>query len=246
MVHFVTIEQFVNDLIKQFGKDEENVISYGYRTGWLEDQDVTGKAQVLERRTAARIVHQFMRFELKEQEILDISIAGKLQDLYDCRSCVMHVAQVYSKGIIDGILNPDGRLIFGMKEPVSEEESEMVLERLFHPEKRQSKAAMPEKVKEVEVLTLEQAREYLRTDKDALLIDVRPLHEFQEQHLKNAMHIPLNDILKNPYRVCMRRDRCLLLYCEEGFQSEIAAECLLNAGYEKVCSFAWKCEGTTK
>lgn len=235
----VSVKQFVSDILRQYGKAEEDVISYGYHTGWLEDQDVTGKNQGLDRRTAARIIHQFMRYELKEQENIDISPAAKLQDLYDCRSCVMHVAQVYGKGIMDGMLSPDGRLIFGMMEPVFLEESRSILECLFFPEKRKPKVAATEKTMEVEVITYKKAQDYLQSEKDVLLIDVRSLHEFMEKHLKNAMHIPLNDVLKNPYMVSMRRDRRMLLYCEEGYQSEIAAQCLLDAGYEKVCSFAW-------
>ena len=66
------------------------------------------------------------------------------------------------------------------------------------------------------------------------MIDVRSPAEFTTAHLKNAINIPLISILKNPYAVSERRDRMLLLYCSDGYQSDMAAQCLKDAGYEKV------------
>jgi len=58
--------------------------------------------------------------------------------------------------------------------------------------------------------------------------------------MADAMNFPLMKIIKNPYAVCENRDKMILLYCEEGAQSEAAAKCLLEAGYEKVAYFARK------
>ena len=235
----VSVEQFAYDLMKQSGRNEEDVISYGYRTGWLEDMEFTGRKCTLDKRTAARIVHQFMRFELREQELLDISSAGELADLYDCRSCVMHVAQMYCKGIMEAIRCEDGRFIFGMDRSVNAGESFEILERVFNPEKRVPRVKVAKEDRKAEVISLHKAQEYLRTDKNALLIDVRSLQDYRDRHMQNAIHIPLNDVLKNPYMVCEHRDRRLLLYCEEGCQSAMAAQCMISAGYQNVCSFAW-------
>lgn len=234
----VKVEWFASELVRRTEKIAEDAVSYGYAKGWLEDMDVTGRKLSLSRKAAARIVHQFMRFELRETELLDISPAGELQDLYDCRSCVMHVAQVYCKGIMDGLPFGEESLIFGMEETVWDDECAEILERLFCPGKRKTRVVLQQGERVAKVLTLSQVKEYLQ-QKDTMLIDVRILHDFRENHIKGAMHIAMNDILKNPYMVCENRKRRLLLYCEEGNQSEVAAQCLINAGYEKVYSFAW-------
>ena len=36
------------------------------------------------------------------------------------------------------------------------------------------------------------------------------------------------------------RDKLILLYCKEGYQSKAAAQCLAEAGYKNVAFFAWK------
>ncbi|MBE5872906.1 MAG: rhodanese-like domain-containing protein [Lachnospiraceae bacterium] len=234
----VTVEWFASEIVRRAERIAEDVISYGYAKGWLEDMDVTGREMPISRKSAARIVHQFMRFELKETELLDISPAGELQDLYDCRSCVMHVAQVYCKGIMDGLPFGEESLIFGMEETVWDDECAEILERLFCLGKRKTRVVKQQGKRVAEVITLQQVKEFLQ-QKDTLLIDVRPLYDFRENHMKGAMHITMNEILKNPYMVCEDRTRRLLLYCEEGSQSEVAAQCLINAGYEKICSFAW-------
>jgi len=234
----VSTWQFVCEIMKYYGVQTEDVITYGYNAGWLDDQDVTGRALLLERRNAARIVHQFMLMELKEPDMAKVDAAAKLQDLYECRSCVGHVMQVYSKGIMEGHTDNAGRFIFGMREQVSVKECCEVVERLFNVERRLSQ--ITDIITEVEVITEEQALQYLKEDKKALLIDVRMADEFEGRYMEGAANIPLAYILKNPYVVGERRDVRILLYCEEGYQSEIAARCLSEAGYEKVCCFARK------
>ncbi len=234
----VSVEQFVCEIMKYYGVQTEDVISYGYNAGWLEDQDATGRALLLERRTAARIVHQFMLQEIKEPDVADGRAATRLQDLYECRSCVGHVMQVYVKGIMEGHTDNAGRFIFGMREQASVAECGEIVERLFNVEKRSPQTS--EIIVEVEVITVEKALQYFKEDGSELLIDVRIAGDFDEKHMDGAVNIPLAYILKNPYAVSARRDVRILLYCEEGYQSEIAARCLAEAGYEKVYCFAWK------
>ena len=235
----VRLEQFAEALTERGGQVIEDATEYGYRKGWLEDMDVSGRDKEPDRRTIARIVHQFLRFEALESELLDISPAGELADLYDCRSCVMHVAQVYCKGIMEAIHLPTGQLVFGMEMPVTAEECSEILERVFVQKSRMPKVTVLKEDVKARVITVEEAQAYLQTEKNVLLIDVRPLQEYRDRHLRDAVHIPMNDILKNPYMVSEDRDRRLLLYCREGCQSEVAAQCLISAGYRKVCSFAW-------
>lgn len=236
----ITLLAFVESLMAYYKPEEplQEAIDYGYRAGWLEDQDVIGKASWLTRKSMARILHNFMRLELKEADVTDWHAAEKLQDLYDCRSCVNHIAQIYAKGILDGILSQDNRFIFGMEETISPQESQQIIERCFMPSLRKPPLSTDNSLPVVERISFETAMSYLQQDKKILLIDVRTEAEYEKAHLTNALHIPLMAIMKNPYQVCELRDRHLLLYCHEGYQSDMAAARLLEAGYTNVQSFA--------
>lgn len=76
------------------------LLRYGHFRGWLEDSDERHPESLLNRQTAARIIHQFMVVELQVHDIADISAAEKLRDLYTCRVCANHIAQVYLRGIM--------------------------------------------------------------------------------------------------------------------------------------------------
>ena len=114
----ITIKDFVN-LLSQ--KD----LSYGHAHGWLEDQDERFCDNLLDRRTAARILHRYMKIELGVPDLEDISAANVLADLYTCRACVNDVAQMFVRGIMDSRqVERDGKIyeIFDMSGEVAKEE----------------------------------------------------------------------------------------------------------------------------
>ena len=76
------------------------LLKFGHIRGWLEDSDERHPEAPLNRQTAARIVHQFLRIECGVQDLADISRANCLRDLYTCRVCTNHIAQVYVRGIM--------------------------------------------------------------------------------------------------------------------------------------------------
>ena len=240
------MEQFVIGLVQYAGEKEckdilQDPVVSGYQEGWLEEQDVTGRSELCSRKTAARILHRYLQIREREPDEQDTAEALKLQDLFDCRVCTGHVMQVYVKGIIEGYRNQDDRLIFGMENPVSEQECAEIYKKLFDPGMRNRPAERTEHSEKGKIqITAEEALLICRTEKKVLLADVRTEAEFQKGHLEGAVNLPLLSILKNPYAVCERRDRKILLYCEQGYQSDIAAQCLRDAGYERVYSFAWK------
>lgn len=122
----ITIKEFVT-LLSQ--KD----LSYGHVRGWLEDQDERFCDNFLNRQTAARIIHQFMKIELGVPDLPDITPANVLADLYTCHTCVNHIAQVYLRGIMDAQdVERDGveYKIFNHLEEVSEEEATSFIKNL--------------------------------------------------------------------------------------------------------------------
>lgn len=192
----------------------------------------------MKRKEAACKIHEYLRDSLHEADEIDTAPALKLQDLFDCRVCAGHVMQVYVKGIMEAHRNADGRLIFGMDDEVLPEEAEKIKRRVFERELRNPKKS-EELCVVAERVTKKAALQMCMEDKTALLVDVRTNREYDEGHIENARNIPVLSLLKNPYAVSTRRDQRIYLYCGAGYQSEAAARCLLEAGYEKVFYFAW-------
>lgn len=251
----VIIEQFVAMLTTGGGRilPPVDCMEYAYRFGWLEAQDILGREQALQRKTAARITHEFLRRELQETDEVDGSPAYRLQDLFDCRVCAGHIIQVYVKGIMDGKKSADDRFVFGTEDYISQVEAEEIIGRVFEKGLRkmlirseiQGEEGQTEREKsKAAELSAEQAIRLVQSEKQALLVDVRAQREFEEAHLPGAENIPWVQLLKNPYMVSERRDVSILLYCAEGYQSKAAAQMLLEAGYEKVFYFAWSYKET--
>lgn len=111
-------------------------MDYGYQVGWLEDMDITYRNEPLQRKNAARILHEFMRIELKEADVEDVSPAKKLRDLYDCRVCAKHVMQVYTKGIMEGNYLTDTLYLFEMDRGITVQEAETYIARVFQSKLR--------------------------------------------------------------------------------------------------------------
>lgn len=133
----ITIKKFVKFLASTFPRvfpaGEPDFLRYGHLHGWLGDQDERFCDNNLNRQTAARILHQFMKIELGVPDLSDISPANVLADLYTCHTCVNHIAQVYLRGIMEAqTVERDGveYKIFNQVELVSEEDSKFFIEKI--------------------------------------------------------------------------------------------------------------------
>ena len=96
----MTREQFIVKLLEVFNEDSVDVYSAGLENGWLEYEDKLYKDDEITRKIIARIIHMYLLKEKGIPDIQDISKAGELKDLYDCRVCANHVAQVYLRDIM--------------------------------------------------------------------------------------------------------------------------------------------------
>lgn len=66
--------------------------------------------------------------------------------------------------------------------------------------------------------------------KNAVIIDVREPEEYREYHYRNALNYPYESI--ETWICRLRRGRTLILYCEYGSTSLLAARRLSREGYE--------------
>jgi len=195
------------------------------------------------RKKIVGLIHDFLRTELQEPDEMDSAPAYVLQDLFDCRVCAGHIIQIYVKGIMDEVVLPDGRLIFAGEKEISKEELADIITKTCFPEfrtPRRGKGRKEASYHEPEEFSSEQAMKLLPGSGKILLVDVRTEREYAESSLPGAVNIPLLSIIKNPFVLSENRDKTIVLYCKEGYQSKAAARCLLEAGYKQVAFFAWK------
>ena len=96
----MTREQFILRLLEVFKEDADDVYSNGLEKGWLEFEDKLYRDDEITRKNIARIIHMYLLKVCGIHDIQDISKAGELRDLYDCRVCANHVAQIYLRGIM--------------------------------------------------------------------------------------------------------------------------------------------------
>lgn len=65
----------------------------------------------------------------------------------------------------------------------------------------------------------------------ALVVDVRSNAEFQAGHIRDAIHIPLEELEPLVARRIKDKDQVLLLHCQSGMRSEVARKRLAGLGY---------------
>lgn len=228
----VTTEQFVAMVIRSVKSEiapsdnswASGYIDYAKLNGIIEDYDVLNRSNPIERRAVARIVHETLVREYGEADESDWLGAKKLADLYDCHTCVGHIAQVYAKGIMTG----REENLFDNYGTLTRAEAAAVIVRMTDKDKR----TIPEigTAQEVKQITPEEA--FAITN--AIIIDVRTAEEFSAGHIKSSVNIPLEDIIKNPYAISENRDNPIILYCVKGYKSTLAANELIGAGYTAV------------
>ena len=95
------------------------------------------------------------------------------------------------------------------------------------------------RIREVNV---EETRARIAANPQALLIDVREDHEWQQAHAAGAHHMGRGIIERDIEGRVPDHDTELILYCGGGYRSALAADNLQRMGYTNVYSLAggWK------
>lgn len=161
----------------------------------------------------AQYCHEYLLNNLHEDDEEDWSAARLLKDIYDCHTCVYHIAQVYVKGIIP-VVNEE-TLEFGGDAIVSKEEAEQYVYRLNHRESR----IVPKKIVLPQIMKI--TYEEMQKLSDPLVIDVRKEENFTQ-------------IYQNPRGTCSDLEKNIVLVCTLGYQSTLAADLLIKAGYMNI------------
>jgi rhodanese-related sulfurtransferase len=90
----------------------------------------------------------------------------------------------------------------------------------------------------VNELTIDQARERLSANADAVLIDVREDGEWQKGHAAQAVHLGKGILERDIERMFPDKTRELIMYCGGGFRSILTAEVAQRMGYTNVFSLS--------
>jgi rhodanese-related sulfurtransferase len=88
----------------------------------------------------------------------------------------------------------------------------------------------------VREVTLEQARERLRQNPRALLVDVREAHEWIDGHAAEAIHLGKGIFERDLEKTAPDAGTELILYCGGGYRSALAADAAQRMGYKNVFS----------
>jgi len=217
----VIVSSFVERLCKNI--QIKNPMQYGRKKGWLEEIDEIQASEPITRKQVARILHMYLRNELCEPDLMNWKNAEKLRDLYECRVCVNHVAQIYEKGII-GSVKINGNNVFGMDNKISIVEAEEIVERVYDRYKRFDVEKLDENMPHIysEMISKEKL-EQISKETNVLLIDLRTRDEFEDNHFEGAINIKLIDIL-NGNNDCLYYNKLVVVYCNNGYQSKVAAD----------------------
>lgn len=128
----MTTDKFIKLLCQKAGMKFDGIYAKGRIEGWLEAEDEVFKDQPVTRKNVARICHMYLQKVMKVND-LDISGAKELKDLYDCRVCANHIAQVYMRGIMDAKnIKRDGEFLwFDLNGEDSDEVNSAIIDRLL-------------------------------------------------------------------------------------------------------------------
>ncbi len=85
-------------------------------------------------------------------------------------------------------------------------------------------------------LTVEQAREHLARNPQALLVDVREDTEWDKEHAAEAVHLGKGILERDLERTVPDPNRELIMYCGGGYRSVLTAAVAQRMGYGNVFS----------
>ena len=86
-------------------------------------------------------------------------------------------------------------------------------------------------------LTHEDAQQIMKSNPDAIILDVRTQDEFDKKHILNALLVPIENLRDGDFSKLPDKDATILIYCWTGRRAEDAAIILVEHGYKNVYEF---------
>lgn len=83
-------------------------------------------------------------------------------------------------------------------------------------------------------ITPTDAKDRLNSEEDIILLDVRTVEEYVENHIPNSVLIPVDVLQTEAPNQLINKDSTIFVYCRSGNRSVTASKILVNLGYTDV------------
>lgn len=83
-------------------------------------------------------------------------------------------------------------------------------------------------------ITAEEGKAMMDEDPMIILVDVRTQEEYKEEHIPNALLVPVDELEGLAPDMMPDKDATYIIYCRSGNRSATAAQMLVDLGYQNV------------
>ena len=80
-------------------------------------------------------------------------------------------------------------------------------------------------------ISYDEAYETMSANENIILLDVRTVEEYEDEHIVGAINIPIDDISES---ISLDKEATIYVYCESGNRSKMATIKLNELGYTNV------------
>jgi len=94
--------------------------------------------------------------------------------------------------------------------------------------------AVSEPEGEVLMISPEEAKENLDNDSEIILLDVRTLMEYEDEHIEGSVLLPLDELAEKASEIIPNQEKTYYVYCRSGNRSATAAQLLVDMGYKNI------------
>jgi len=84
-----------------------------------------------------------------------------------------------------------------------------------------------------EDITVGEMFEFLKTNNNVTILDVRSVEEYKEAHINGSINIPVCDLEQKAIGN-LKKDSIIIIYCSAGIRSKKAVKILRKLGYKNL------------
>ena len=88
----------------------------------------------------------------------------------------------------------------------------------------------------IQTIDVQTLKKYYDQEPDLCILDVRELDEWQDLHIKGALHIPKDEVITKIEEKIPDHNTPVYIHCRGGVRSLTAAQTMLDKGYTDVYS----------
>jgi rhodanese-related sulfurtransferase/glyoxylase-like metal-dependent hydrolase (beta-lactamase superfamily II) len=191
----------------------------------------------MKRELKALSVEEFLKRQADGAQVLDVREAADFEGAHLAGAINIGLAGQYATWA-GTVLNHDDPILI-IAEPGQEQEAVMRLGRIgfdnaagYLDGGMEALQSRPEWVRTTPRITATALAEMRTEANPPLVIDVRAPKEREGGHIEGSLNIPLNHLVERLGEV--PRDRELVVHCQGGYRSAIAASLLQKHGYDKL------------